>query len=140
LARWTEKCEELNLMAGSVGFRNILESTQAASIVVVTLVIELDGETLGEFVSSNSVAVVDFYSNWCPPCRIMDPVFRKVSEDMADHVAFGRINISKHGQISREHEIRGIPTLVMFRDGNYVDRIVGVKPKTRVTSWIRDRM
>jgi len=107
---------------------------------VVGLITELDIETFREFISSNSVAVIDFYSNWCPPCRIMDPVFRKVSEDLSDQVVFGRINISKHRQISEDHEIRGIPTLVMFRNGEYVDRLVGVKPRTLVTSWIRDRL
>jgi thioredoxin 1 len=101
------------------------------------LISELNEENFGGFLSSNEIAVVDFYSNWCPPCRIMDPVFKGLSSDFDGSVGFGRLNVSRVSEISSEFDIGKIPTFIIFREGKEVDRIVGVDPKSKLSVWIK---
>jgi thioredoxin 1 len=101
------------------------------------LITELSDENFEKFLSSNEIAVVDFYSNWCPPCRIMDPVYKGLSGELDGSAGFARLNISRVSEIPGRFGIGKIPTFVIFRNGEEVDRLVGVKPKSRLSARIR---
>ena len=104
------------------------------------LVTDLDENNFRDFISTNGIAVVDFYSNWCPPCRLMDPIFRSLSSDFGGSVGFGKLNISKVSDIPEVYGIRRIPTLIFFREGEEVDRMVGVRPKRKVSERVKSLM
>jgi thioredoxin 1 len=101
------------------------------------LITELSDDNLGEFLSSNEVAVVDFYSNWCPPCRIMDPVFKGLSNDFNGSAGFAKLNISRVSGAQNDYGIVKIPTIVIFRQGEEVYRIVGINPKSKLSARIK---
>ena len=69
--------------------------------------------------------VVDFYADWCPPCRMMDPAVEKLAGEFAGKVKFGKLNVDDNQEIAIRYSVMGIPTLGLFRDGKLVDRLVG---------------
>jgi thioredoxin 1 len=89
-----------------------------------------------EFVSQNKVAVVDFYADWCMPCRIMSPRLDELSEEIKD-VSFGKLNVDESGSIAQRFGIVSIPTLIIFKDGVQVDEIVGTSSKESVKDIIK---
>ena len=78
-----------------------------------------------EVLESPTPVVVDFYADWCPPCRMMTPVVEKLADEFAGKVTIGKLDVDESQDISIRYGVSGIPTLGMFRDGKMVDRLVG---------------
>ena len=78
-----------------------------------------------EVLQSNQPVVVDFYADWCGPCRMMTPVVEQLAEEFAGKVSVGKLDTDANQEIAIRYGIMGIPTLGLFRDGKLVDRIVG---------------
>jgi thioredoxin 2 len=76
--------------------------------------------------------VVDLWAPWCGPCRIVAPVIDELAATMAGHVRFAKLNIDENPATAARFDVRSIPTLLVFKGGNEVDRIVGVHPKTEI--------
>lgn len=79
--------------------------------------------------TSKGTVLVDFWAAWCMPCRMMTPVLNEIAEENGDKVTVGKVNVDEQQGIARKFGIRGIPTMIVFRDGREVERIVGVKQK-----------
>jgi thioredoxin 1 len=75
------------------------------------------------------IEVLDFYADWCGPCQMMKPIFAELEKDFAGKVKFTIINVDQHPEKSTEHSVLGIPTYIIQKDGQEVDRIVGFTPK-----------
>jgi len=75
------------------------------------------------------VFLVDFWAEWCMPCKVMGPVLNELAEDETFGAGIGKLNVDHFQPVARQFGIRGIPTIIVFRNGKEVDRIVGVKPK-----------
>ena len=85
-----------------------------------------DGPTFeADVLQSVQPVVVDFYADWCPPCRMMDPAVEKLAGEFAGKVKFGKLNVDDNQEIAIRYSVMGIPTLGLFRDGKLVDRLVG---------------
>ena len=69
--------------------------------------------------------VVDFYASWCPPCRMIAPLLDELAVEFADRVAFYKVDVDQEYSLAQKYAISGVPTLVLFRSGREVDRIVG---------------
>ena len=80
--------------------------------------------------------VVDFWAPWCGPCRSFAPTFESAADELAGKVVFVKVNTDEHPQIAAQYEIRGIPTLIVFRDGQPVDRVSGALPPDEFREWI----
>lgn len=78
-----------------------------------------------EVLQSNRPVVVDFYADWCGPCRMMTPVVEQLAEEFAGKVSVGKLDTDANQEIAIRYGIMGIPTLGLFRDGKLVDRMVG---------------
>ncbi len=89
-----------------------------------------------EFVSQNAVVVVDFYADWCMPCRIMSPRIDELSEELKE-VSFGKLNVDENSSIAQRFGIISIPTLIIFKNGSQVDEIVGTRSKEGVRETVR---
>ena len=87
----------------------------------------LTKETFKDFIGSGK-AVVDFWAEWCGPCKMMGPVFEKLSKEITD-IKFAKLNVDENGEVAQEAMVRGIPTLILYKDGEEVDRIVGFLPE-----------
>ncbi|HHO47819.1 MAG TPA: thioredoxin TrxC [Desulfobacteraceae bacterium] len=101
-------------------------------------VIELDDTRFDGFVRTAALpVVVDFYSPTCGPCRMLAPVIDDVARKFADRVLFGKIDTSRHQLTASQFNIRGVPTLLFFKQGRLVDQIVGAAPRDQIEQGIR---
>ncbi len=78
---------------------------------------------------SKGITLVDFWAAWCMPCKMMVPVLNEVAAEAGDSVTVAKLNIDEHQAVAQKFAVRSIPTIVIFRNGKEVDRIVGVKQK-----------
>lgn len=98
--------------------------------------VKLDQQNFESFLRQNENAVVDFWAEWCMPCRYVSPILDELSKEFAGRVAFGKVNVDENQSIAARYGISAIPTLVFFKKGKPVDQIVGAMPKKEIKSWI----
>ncbi len=101
---------------------------------------ELDDASFRGFVESNDVAVVDFYADWCMPCKLMGPVVEGLAADLDGSVGFAKINIDRAQRTASAFGVMSIPTLLVFRNGRVVDKLVGLRPKNHIAAIIEKQM
>ncbi len=82
-----------------------------------------------EVVESDLPVVVDISAEWCPPCKMIEPVLDELSEQFVDRIKFCRVDVDTSPDIAERFGIRGVPTLLLFKGGELVDTLVGFKPK-----------
>lgn len=89
---------------------------------------ELTEKTFDSFVENGKV-VVDFWAEWCGPCKIMGPIFEDVAGYLKGKVKFGKVDVDAHSDLAQQFSVMSIPTMIFFENGEVVDRIVGVLEK-----------
>jgi thioredoxin 1 len=89
-----------------------------------------------EVLKSTSPVVVDFWAEWCGPCKMIAPSLEEISVELAGKVKVAKVNIDENPEIAAQYGVRSIPTLAMFKAGEVADIKVGAAPKTALTSWI----
>jgi thioredoxin 1 len=97
-----------------------------------------DGPTFeADVIHAAHPVVVDFYADWCPPCRMMEPAVEALAEEFAGKVKIGKLNVDHNQEIAIQYGVMGIPTLGLFREGKLVDRLVGYPGGAGpIRSWI----
>lgn len=80
--------------------------------------------------------VVDFWAEWCGPCKMIAPALEEISAEVGDKVKIAKVNIDENPEIAARFGIRSIPTLMMFKGGEVADMKVGALPKSALSSWI----
>ena len=89
-----------------------------------------------EVLRSSLPVLVDFWAPWCGPCRIVGPVLEKLSSEYINKLKFTKLNVDDNQEIAAQHDVRGIPCMIVFRGGREVDRIIGAYPETGLRSKI----
>ena len=79
----------------------------------------------------NGTALVDFYADWCGPCRMVSPIVDEIAEERPD-VTVGKVNVDDENELAMKYEVMSIPTLIVFKDGKETARIVGARPKAAI--------
>jgi len=97
----------------------------------------LDSSNFDDFVKEDKV-VIDFWAEWCGPCKMMSPIFEEASEELKDKAKFGSVNVDKNQELAQKFGVMSIPTLLFFRDGQPVDKAVGVLQKDEIAKKIKD--
>ena len=91
---------------------------------------ELDSSNFDSTLSSSSTPiVVDFWAPWCGPCKAIAPILNELAEELGDAVRICKVNIDNNSEVASKYEIRAIPTILIFKDGQIVDTIVGLIEK-----------
>ncbi|MGH9045214.1 MAG: thioredoxin [Acidimicrobiales bacterium] len=100
-------------------------------------IVELDDATFDEHVKASQVPVlVDFWAEWCGPCKVIAPILEEIAEEQADKVSIAKLNVDNSLEITRRYDVMSIPTLLLFKDGEPQARLVGAKPKARLLQEI----
>lgn len=89
----------------------------------------LTDANIEEAIKKYNTIVVDCWAPWCGPCRVVAPVIEELAREMQGKVVFGKLNVDENLTTSAKHQIMSIPTLLVFRNGSLVDRLVGAYPK-----------
>lgn len=94
---------------------------------------------IGEVKNSDKVVIVDFFANWCGPCKMLTPILEELSDSMED-VEFAKVDIDQSLDIAREYNISSVPTMMIFKNGEVVDTIVGFVPKASIESKLKAQL
>ncbi|ABM41579.1 MULTISPECIES: thioredoxin [Pseudomonadota] len=86
------------------------------------------------------VYAVRFWAEWCGPCRVMSPIFKDVARDMQDRAHFGEVDIDQAPELAGRFGVQSIPTVVLFKDGQVIDRMTGAAPKPNVLRFINNHL
>ena len=93
-----------------------------------------------EVLDSEKPVLVDFWASWCAPCRMLAPTIDEVAKDFDDRAKVVKLNVDENGATSMKYNIKGIPTLLLFKDGVIKDQIVGATSKDNIARMIEDQI
>ncbi len=86
-----------------------------------------------EVLKSNQLVLVDFYADWCGPCKMLAPTIEEVAKEYKDSVKVGKLNVDESPKTAEKYRVMTIPTLLFIKNGQVIDTVVGVIPKAQIT-------
>ena len=95
-----------------------------------------DSSFEADVLKASKPVVVDFWADWCGPCRMIAPALEELASELQDKVTVAKLNIDESPQTPSKYGVRGIPTLMIFRDGQVAATKVGALPKSKIKEWI----
>ncbi len=93
-----------------------------------------------EVISSDKVTVVDFFADWCGPCRKLSPILEEVEQELSENVKFAKINTDENIAAAQQYQVSGLPTMLVFKNGEVVERMVGLMPKSSIITNIEKHL
>ncbi len=95
-----------------------------------------DSDFSTDVLQADKPVLVDFWAEWCGPCKAIGPALEEISETHGDAVSIVKLNIDENPMTPQQFNVRGIPTLLLFRNGEVIAEKVGALPKSQLESWI----
>ncbi|NBO19628.1 MAG: thioredoxin TrxA [Proteobacteria bacterium] len=95
-----------------------------------------DNEFEQKVLKGDGVFLVDFWAEWCGPCRQISPILDEIANERAGKITVAKVNIDKNPNTPQKYGVRGIPTLILFKNGQAVSTKVGSLPKSKLVEWI----
>ena len=93
-----------------------------------------------EVLKSNLPVIVDFWAEWCGPCKMLTPILEELSNEMKNEINVVKVNLDENQDLAMRYSIRSIPTLLLFKAGNLIDTKVGLLPKTEIVTWFKSKI
>ncbi len=84
-----------------------------------------------EVLNNNDTVLVDFYADWCGPCKMLAPIMDEIAAERTD-ITVGKLNVDENGALAAQYNVAGIPTMIVFKGGKETARLVGYKPKAEI--------
>jgi len=107
---------------------------------MVAYVTELHGENYQSFTTENELVLVDIWATWCGPCRMIAPIVDQLSIDFQGTLSVGKLDADANREIVQELGVRNIPTLLLYKNGEIVDKSVGAASKEKLTEMINSQI
>ena len=100
------------------------------------MALQITDANFAETLNEGKPMVLDFWAEWCGPCRMVSPIIDELANEYADRVNIGKMNVDENDEIVAQFGIRNIPTVLFFKEGQMVDKIVGAMPKDKFVAQI----
>jgi len=89
-------------------------------------------------IKSNSLVLVDFFAEWCGPCKMLAPILKEVKQELGNTIKIVKIDVDKNQELAEKYQVRGVPTMVLFKDSKQVWRQSGVLQKAQITELLNN--
>ncbi|WP_203649968.1 thioredoxin [Secundilactobacillus yichangensis] len=86
--------------------------------------------------TATGLVLVDFWADWCAPCKMMDPILEQLETTYGDRIKFGKLNVENNQDLAMNYKVMSIPSLVLFRDGKAVEKVTGLYPKEKLAKYL----
>ena len=90
--------------------------------------------------NSNKPVLVDFWAEWCGPCKAITPVLEEIAQSMGERITVANINIDENPQTPQQYGVRGLPTIILFKDGQVAATKMGAMPKAQLEQWVDEAL
>lgn len=102
--------------------------------------LEATTSNFNELLENELPVLVDFWAEWCGPCRMIAPILEEISSEYGSVFITAKLNSDENSEIAFKHEVRSIPTMILFKSGIEVARMTGAKPKPAILAWLKDHV
>ena len=92
-----------------------------------------------DIINSANPVLVDFFATWCGPCQMLSPVLKQVKENLGERITIIKIDVDKNQELAQKHQVRGVPTMMLFQEGKQLWRQSGVLTKEEITKIILEK-
>jgi thioredoxin 1 len=99
-----------------------------------------DSSFAADVLGASKPVLVDFWAEWCGPCKMIGPSLEELSEELAEKVTIVKLNIDDNPDAPTRYGVRGIPTMILFKDGQPAATKIGAEPKSRIQAWLEDAL
>jgi thioredoxin 1 len=99
-----------------------------------------DQDFKADVLESDKFVLVDFWAEWCGPCKAIAPSLEEISEEMKDKLKVVKVNVDENPTVSQSYSIRSIPALMIFKDGKKVSEKMGALPKSALQTWVNETL
>lgn len=100
------------------------------------MALQITDATLETVLNTDKLVIIDFWAEWCGPCKMIGPIIEEISEEYKDTVVVGKLNVDDNDETTGKYGIRNIPTVLFIKNGEVVDKLVGAGPKSLFTEKI----
>ena len=104
------------------------------------MAVEFTDSNFQETALSGGVSVVDFWAQWCGPCRLISPIIDDLSQEFEGKATIGKVNVDDNPEISQKYQVRSIPTILFIKDGEVVDKHVGTATKATLVKKLEEHL
>lgn len=100
------------------------------------MALQITDATLNDVLATDKLVVIDFWAEWCGPCKMIGPIIDELSEEYKDRAVIGKVNVDDNDDVTSKYGIRNIPTVIFIKNGEQVDKVVGAASKARFAETI----
>jgi thioredoxin 1 len=102
--------------------------------------LNITADNFEDTITDNDIVLVDFWAEWCGPCRMIAPALEEIANDLGEKVTIAKLNIDENQDTPARYGVRGIPTMLLFKDGQPVAQKVGAAPRGNIQQWLEGNL
>ena len=90
--------------------------------------------------TAEGLTIVDFWADWCAPCKMMNPILEQLEGEYGDQIKFGKLDVEGNAELAEEYRVMSIPSLVLFRNGKAIEKVSGLYPKDKLAEYLEAKI